>query len=150
MSKRQRRTIGSIVKIPVADYHIHAQILLETDMVYFDTKGKNNISLKEITESPILFRVATNDNAILNGSWIKIGKIEIQDQLSKSVETFIQDALNPEKFEIYLNGEIRSATKQECVGLDRCAVWEINHIEDRIKDHYNNKPNVWVEKMRLK
>ena len=150
MSNRQKRTIGSILKIPVDNYYIHAQILEEVDMVYFDTKGKENLSLHDITESPILFRVSTNDDAILNGKWKKIGKAEVKGELAKPVKKFIQDALNPDKFKIYFNGEIRPATKKECERLDRAAVWAVNHIEDRIKDHYNNKPNIWVEQMSIK
>ncbi len=119
-------------------------------MVFFDTKDKIDPSIEEILSSKVLFRVASNDDAILDGRWIKVGKYELKEEFTKPVPKFIQNALNKEKFEIYLGGEIRSATRTECEGLDRCAVWAVNHIEDRIRDHYNNQSNVWVEQMRLK
>lgn len=150
MKKKQKRTIGSIVKVPVDDYFIYAQILDNTEMVFFDTKNLENENINQIVEFPVLFRVATNDNYILDGTWEKIGKSEIKKEFLQPVPYFIQDALNPDKFEIYLNGNIRPATKKECLELDRCAVWAVNHIEDRIRDHYNNKPNAWVEQMKLK
>ena len=150
MRKRQRRTIGSIVEIPIEQYRIHAQILPDCDMVFFDTKNVINPNIEEILASKVLFRVAANDDAILDGYWVKVGKAELKEEFSKPVPKFVQDALNKEKFEIYLGGESRPATRKKCEGLDRCAVWAVNHIEDRIRDHYNNKPNVWVEQMRLK
>ena len=150
MKKRQRRTIGSLVKVPVDDFFVYAQILQETDMVFFDSKGKDNLSEMDIINLPVLFRVSANDDAIIDGRWSKVGKTEISSNFSQPVPRFIQDALNPEKYEIYLGGDIRPASKDECKNLDRCAVWAVNHIEDRIRDYYNNVPNVWVEQMSFK
>ncbi len=150
MSKKQRRTVGSIVTVPIDNYCIHAQTLPETDMVFFDTKELEDLSAKSIVSSNVIFRVACNNDAILDGRWVKVGKAPLSEEHANPVPKFIQDALNPTKFEIYLGGQIRPATKDECINLDRCAVWAINHIEDRIRDHYNNVPNVWVDQMRLK
>ncbi len=150
MNKRQRRTVGSIVSIPIENYRVHAQILADTDMVFFDTKHLTDESLTEYESFEVLFRLPVNSNAILDGRWVKVGKENIKDEFSKPVPRFIQDALNPEKFEIYIGGNIHPSTKNECKNLDRCAVWAVNHVEDRIRDHYNGVSNVWVEKMRLK
>ncbi len=141
MRKRQRRTIGSIVEIPVDGYRIHAQILPENDMVFFDTKEIVNLSVGEIVSSEVLFRISVNSDAILDGRWPKIGKFDLRKEFLNPVPRFIQDQLNKNKFEIYLGGNISPATRKDCEGLDRCAVWAVNHVEDRIKDYYNNVPN---------
>ena len=44
----QRRTVGSVVEIPVDDYVVHAQILAETEIVVFDTKGLSEVSVGSI------------------------------------------------------------------------------------------------------
>jgi hypothetical protein len=98
----------------------------------------------------ILFRVSANNDAIIDGRWLKFGKAELKQKFAQPVPRFIQDTLHPDKYEIYLGGDIRSSTKKECVELNRCAVWAVNHIEDRIRDHYRNVPNLWVEQMNLK
>lgn len=36
------------------------------------------------------------------------------------------------EYEIYYKGEISPSSKKECIGLERAAVWHINHIIDRI------------------
>jgi len=150
MSKRQQRTIGAIVSVPIENYTIHAQILADTDIVFFDTRNKVDPNLAVILSSNVLFRVAGNSDAILDGRWLKVGKAEISQEHLKPVSRFIQNALSPEKFEIYTGGNIRSCSKDECKNLDRCAVWAVNHIEDRIRDHYNGVENIWVEQLRLK
>lgn len=42
------------------------------------------------------------------------------------------------------------ATREECEGLEICAVWEAHAVEERIIDHYNGVPNFWVESMKIK
>jgi len=37
-----------------------------------------------------------------------------------------------EKFSIYYKGHLRASTKSECDGLEEAAVWEEEHIVDRI------------------
>ena len=65
---------------------------------------------------------------------------------------FIQDSLNPSKFESYNpnTGEITPSTKEECIGLERAAVWEAEHVESRITDFFNSRENVWVKQLELK
>ena len=90
MRKRQRRTIGSIVEIPVEQYRIHAQVLPECDMVFFDTKEKSDPSIEDLLSSKVLFRVAANDDALLDGRWLKVGKTELKEEYSKPIPTFIR------------------------------------------------------------
>lgn len=63
----------------------------------------------------------------------------------------MQDIIDPSQFSIYNpnNGEIIRATKEECSGLERSAVWEPEHVEDRLIDHFENRPNKWVESLKI-
>ncbi|MFD2232105.1 Imm26 family immunity protein [Alkalimarinus sediminis] len=149
MSKKQRRTIGSIFKLPVDDYFVHGQILDDTEIVVFDTKGRKIEDPGEIVLQPILFRVSANSDAILDGHWLKIGKAKISKELSKPIPRYIQDALSPDKYEIYERGVTRKATRDECLGLECVAVWAVNHVTDRVRDHYNGVPNVWLQQCTL-
>ena len=58
--------------------------------------------------------------------------------------------MRPEKFSIYEDGKIRSASKEECLGLERAAVWEPSHVEERIVDYYAGRKNQWLESLKLK
>ena len=65
---------------------------------------------------------------------------------------FIQDSLNPNNFELYNpnTGEITKATREQCEGLECAAVWEAEHVEDRLRDYFDGKPNTWVEQLAIK
>ncbi|WP_247897563.1 hypothetical protein [Paenibacillus pabuli] len=47
------------------------------------------------------------------------------------------------EFSIYYRGEIRPADREECEGLEIAAVWEAQHIVDRImgEDKWHRDPN---------
>jgi hypothetical protein len=40
--------------------------------------------------------------------------------------------------------------KQDCVGLERAAVWAHEHLESRIADAYAGRPNRFLESLGLK
>ncbi|GAA2909956.1 hypothetical protein Acy02nite_89310 [Actinoplanes cyaneus] len=39
--------------------------------------------------------------------------------------------------------------REECIGLERQASWSREHVESRLTDHYEGRPNRWVEAMRV-
>ena len=147
----QRRTLGAVHAVPLGDgTNGYALTLPEADFAFFDKRASDHPKLDEFLSTPILFRVAVHKSAWVSGRWPKIGKISIPSSLTAPVPTFIQNSVKPDQYEIYLAGAIRPATKEECEGLERCAVWEPNHVEDRLRDHYAGKANVWVDSLQLK
>jgi len=148
---RQQRTVGAVVKVPLEDgWHSYAQVLGEADFAFFDARTRDELSPEEVVSRPVLFRVAVSNHAVTRGRWLKVGKAPVAPELSKPVKKFMQDLLDPRSYSLYLGGEIRPATRAECEGLERTAVWEPEHVESRLRDHYAGVPNVWVEQLRLK
>jgi hypothetical protein len=37
----------------------------------------------------------------------------------------------------------------KCRGLERSAIWEPEHVEERLSDHYAGKVNRWAESLKL-
>lgn len=153
--KRQRITEGAILEINIEnDYYVYAQILVKgLGYAFFDYRSKQHLTdLDELLKCEILFIVMVYNDVVTQGKWIKVGKLRIRQDLLVQPMKFIQDSTNPDKFELYNpnTGEIVNATKAECVGLERASVWESNHVEDRIRDHYLGVPNVWVEQLKIK
>jgi hypothetical protein len=144
--KRQKRTVGAVVKIPFdGKWFTYGQILDDADVVIFDARTDCELSIDEITNQPIICRVAVSYHAITKGRWLKVGKYPIGKELKKPIPKYIQDILQPDRFEIYFDGIIRPSTREECIGLERAAVWEPEHVEERIRDHYSGKQNRWVD-----
>ena len=152
--KRQRRTPRSIVKIDLKNgYYNYAQ-LLENGIAFFDiyTKDPELEDLSILLKKTILFIVSVYRDVISTGLWLKIGKLPIREDLKTLPMECIQDALNETQFELYNpnTGEVTKATREECEGLEICAVWEAYHVESRLRDHYNGVPNDIVEALKIK
>ncbi|WP_034539127.1 MULTISPECIES: Imm26 family immunity protein [unclassified Bacteroides] len=149
--KRQKETVGSILEINIENkYFTYAQILNGV-CVFFDYRSKEHLKDFTILENaPILFFLCVYKQVITQGDWLKVGKMPIREDCKVIPNQFIQDHFNPDNIEMYITetGEIVPSTREECMGLERCAVWDSNHVEDRIRDHYLGVPCVWEEPMK--
>lgn len=145
--KKQKRTIGAIVKVPLENgYHTYARIL-KYDFAFYDFRTKEEVTdLQKIISAPILFITTVNDYSVTRGLWLKIGTIPLEEKLLILPPQFVQNPLNPEQFFIVENGIRRPATKDECQGLERSAVWTPEGIQDRLNDHYAGRKNFYVDR----
>jgi hypothetical protein len=145
-----KRKIGDILKIELGDgAHTYARVLPEAGFAIYDARTTEELPTMETIERPILFYVAVMHHAVKEKRWSVVGHKTLEAGL-QSPPRFIQDALNKKRFEIYEHGTIRPATRQECLGLEREAVWQPEHVEERIRDHYAGRPNKWVELLKIR
>jgi hypothetical protein len=148
--KLVRRKIGDILKIELGDgTHTYARVLPEAGFAIYDARTAEELPIVETVERPVLFYVAVMNRAIKEKRWPVVGHKALEEW-SQSPPRFIQDALNKKKFEIYELGRIRPATRQECLGLEREAVWEPEQVEERIRDYFAGRPNKWVDLLKIK
>jgi hypothetical protein len=149
MSKRRRE--GDVVEIDLGeDLHAYARVLPNATFAFYDCIGKATKALEEILAAPILFKVPVMRRAVTSGRWRIIGSSPLSPELLEHPAFFIQDALNLAHFEISIGGKTRPASREECQGLERLAVWSANHIEDRLRDVHAGRPNKWVESLRIR
>jgi len=151
--KRQTRTIGSIIQINLEDNsHSYGIILDKASVAIFNVKSNADLPILEIVKNDILFIVAVYNNAITSGRWKKIGNTILDDRFKTLPLNFIQDSINPEIFEIYNpnTGTITKSTREECRNLECAAVWEAEHVESRILDHFNGTENIWLKQLQIK
>jgi len=146
---RQRRTIGAVVEIDLGDgYYSYARILDYAGFAFYDIHSSQRIgNIEHITGKPILFILAVYNDVVTSGHWVKIGSEPLHPLLKLLPLQFIQDALRPERFKLYYpnSGTIISASKEDCKGLERCAVWDANHVEERLRDHFAGRPCKWLK-----
>lgn len=145
--KRQKETIGSIVEIDLKNGNYTYAQLLENGTVFFDYLSKEPLkNLEILNNSKILFIVTVYKDVITHGYWLKVGKLPIRKEFEVLPMKFIQDGLDSKIFRLYdpNTGKMLSATKEECKGLERAAVWEADAIENRIKDYYEGNENFYV------
>jgi hypothetical protein len=149
VGRRQRRVIGAVLKVPLSGrWHAYAWTLPEVDFALFDLRTDDDVSADEVVTYPIAFRVGVNGSANLDGRWLRVGKVAPPAAILAPVPKFIQDSISG-AFSIYLAGDIRPATRSECLALERCAVWAPEHVEDRLRDHFAGHRNKWVESLAM-
>lgn len=136
------------------EYFVYAQVLSKgLGYAFFDFRTKKKLNSFDILlSSKVLFIVMVYNDIITKGVWLKVGKLSIRNDLLIQPMKYIQDNLNSDNFELYNpnTGEITKSTRKECEGLECAAVWEANHIQDRIRDCYLGVPNIWVEQLKIK
>ena len=149
MSRRfQKYSVGGVLKIPLCDdWHTYGQMTGDAEVAFFDAKTKDDLTVEKIVKQPVLFRFAVDSYAVSKFIWLKVGKAPLSEELKTPQEMYIQNALRPDKFEIYCAGEIRPATREECEGLECCAVWSPEQAIDRINDFYSGVQNRWANSL---
>lgn len=150
VKKKQQRTIGAIIQIPLEDgYHTYGRILQGASFAFYDLRTKEEITdLHKIIKSPVLFITAAYDDVITSDRWIKIGKLPLEEKFAILPPRFIQDTFNKDKFRIvYANRTEKEATINECKGLERFMVWEGKSLEERLSDYYAGRKNRTVEEI---
>ena len=148
--RSRKRNVGDIVKIPLGDgTHTYGHALQEASFAVYDCRVADELAVEQVVSRPVLFFVAVMHHAVKKGRWPIVGHSPLNDRLSRP-PTFIQDPQNKDSFSIYENGEIKPSTRVKCVGLERMAVWEPEHVEERIRDQYAGRENKWLELLKMR
>jgi len=148
--KRVKRIVGDVVKIELSDGSLcFGRILDEPLLAFYDVKSSFQPALEDIIKLPVIFKIWVANHAITSGRWEVIGNKELDENLLEPVSFFKQDIISKDTY-IYLNGKEVSASKEQCLNLERAAVWQPEHVEDRLRDYYDGTENQWVKSLMLK
>lgn len=154
---RVRRLEGSIVKIPLGNgKSAYGLVLKEPLIAVFDREfaDAEEPEPESLVSLPIAFEVMVMNYAVTEGHWPVVGRVTVPDHLEGTRRFCKQDLITGELSIYHEIEELapyyeQKATPEECRGLETAAVWEPEHVEDRIRDHFAGRPNVWVEQLRI-
>jgi Immunity protein 26 len=149
--KKIRRREGDIVRIDLGNGEwTFGRILPQTVFAFYDCFQCPDDDIARIVSSRVLFKVPVMGSAVTTGRWKVVGNAPLDLQFARPPSFFKQDALDKERYYID-EGEIeRPATREECIGVERLAVWSAEHIEDRLRDWRAGRPNKWFESLKIK
>lgn len=148
--KKQRLQMGAIVEIRLDDDHsAYGRVVSKSELVFYDLRAKSDKqpTVAEIVNAKVAFRIWVMNHAVKSGRWPIVEVVPLEPALLTPPPYFMQDAFTNE-FSLYIDGDIRPATRKECMGLECAAAWDPEHVEDRLRDHFAGKPNVWVEQLQ--
>lgn len=152
MAKRNKvaRTVGDVVAVPLGDdSYGFGLVLAEPLMAFYDFKSDKVPPLRDVVAAPIAFSVWVMNYAVTDGVWSIVGHLPNDELPSMDPLFFKKDRISG-KLTVYRGGNDVEvpATREQCSGLEAAAVWNPEHIADRLRDHFLGKPNKWVESMR--
>ena len=142
---------GSFLRIPLADGSFgYGRVLKLPHEAYYDYKTDTpDSALDRIASKPVLFTVMGRH--LEARGWEIIGWTELEERFSQPIVQFMQDIGNFRDCTIFDTvGNERSAEPQECIGLERSAVWEEVGIEQRLLDSFMGRPNASVERLKVR
>lgn len=152
--KRQTITIGSFIQLKLpCNLYAYGRIITKSNCAFYNIFSETEIrDIGMLERKPVLFIVAVYNNAVNSGRWLKIGTLPLGQEFEVLPYKFMQDILNPSKVSLYntRTGEITPSNMESCIGLEKAAVWEAEHIEERLCDHFHGRENEWVEELKLK
>jgi len=160
VKSRDNSAPGRVARIDLGDGRCaYGRRLLGPSVEFYDLAGKPGeaVDLLEVVASPVAFTIWVMDYAFRrHGRWELLDVVPLtegeraavdrrakQDPISKALSIYQSDRVAGTFSEI-------PATTEECAGLEVAAVWDPEHVEDRLRDHFDGRPNVWVESIRLK
>jgi hypothetical protein len=154
--KRARRRPGQFVEIDIGGgQRAFGRVLREPLFAFYGYNSPRGVGpdLAMLAGQPVAFRLMVMNHAVTRGRWPLLGAMPLTPELMASPDFFKQDAISG-RLTIY-NDDLaptfeRPATRAECEGLERAAVWEPEHVEDRLRDHFAARPNKWVDSLRLR
>jgi len=157
----RQREAGRVVRIPLGDGFVGWGRQLRSGSVRvefydrFDAEADaEQVDPHEVVGSEVAFTVSVMDRAFRRtSSWTLLDVVPLSQQEQAEVyRSFKQDPLGA--LSIYWEkpdgswGEDK-ATRAQCAGLERSAVWDPEHVEDRLRDHRAGRPNKWAESLAL-
>jgi len=129
--KRKRIKIGDVYAIPLPNGNFaFGRIFKDAGIGIYKYIGESIEDIPKVEEYQ--FIVGVYEYVLKSGDWTVVeNRLFKSDNEAFPPPTYIIDSISGE-YSIYHKGEIRSATKSECEGLEVTAVWADNHIIDRI------------------
>jgi hypothetical protein len=126
-------------------------MLESPEYAFFDCRTRDELPIATVVARPVLFRLWVARHAHSNGRWRKVGRAEVAPPLQQAVHRYNQDSLRPQDIRLTYDGcSGPLGSVADCEGLECAAVWEPEHVEDRLRDHYAGVPNEWVLSLRPK
>lgn len=142
MPKTKKLDVGTFLRIPLPDGSFaYGRAQSNPYIAFYNHRTSEPTSdLDEIASKPILFSQAVRNKGL--ESWTIIGQRPLQGKVSEPVVMFMQELADFRKCTIFDSaGMEREAQPEECIGIERAAVWEAHQIEERLLDTFMGRAN---------
>ena len=143
---------GVLLRVDLDDqWHTYARMLARSPkFAFYDCRvSRPAEDVLTIVKRSVLFVLAVNERAS-SGHWPKIGHVPLEMAPVPIPNEFMQDIGTGACQIVDEAFNTRPAKPEECVGLERVAVWDPVHVEERLRDHYAGRPNAHLAHMKVR
>jgi hypothetical protein len=146
--RRAKWREGDVVAIALGDGHWgFARVLKSPLMAFYEVRSREQPPIEDVVRASVLFKVWVMHRAVRDGIWPVIGNVPIEASLREEPRFFKVDPFT-KKLKLHSDdGRDKPATREQVAGLECAAVWDPEHIVERLNDHFAQRPNRWVESM---
>src|SRR5690349_19184880 len=149
--RRGRRRVGDIVEVPLDMQHSAFGWVLDAPLVaFFDYRCPTKLvpAIKEIARKPIAFRIWVMKYALTSGRWPVLGNLTIPESVREPPWFSKCDPITRKVTITKTGDEEVEADPELSAPLEAAAVWDPEHVVDRLRDHFEGRPNRWVESLK--
>ena len=131
MRNNKRVKLGNIYEIPLPNgFNAYGRLYEDSTLGIYKEQCKDISQLS--LDGDYAFFVAVYLHTMRDGEWKVAGYKPFAEGEDEWPPTrFIKTAIEGH-YSLYIKGEIIPATKEECKGLEAAAVWDRNHVVDRL------------------
>lgn len=156
---RASRASGRVVRIDLGDGRCgYGRQLSGVIVEFYDRVGVEGevTDLLELVAEPVAFRIWVMSSAFRRDGWDLLDVVTLDEDETTRIHRFAKQDPITGRISIYWSDPVsgafgeRAATFPECRDLETAAVWSGEHVEDRLRDHFDGRPNKWVDSLRLK
>jgi hypothetical protein len=121
------------------------------EYAFFDCRTREDLPALAAASRPVLFRLWVMRYAHGRGRWLMLGPAPVREELQSPVLRYNQDKLRPQDIRLVYDGCTGPlGSVADCEGLECAAVWDPDHVEDRLRSHYAGVPCPWTLSLRPK
>lgn len=147
MARRSAWEPGNIFEVALPGGGLAYGIVVGLPLVaFFDLRCAERPRITELLSRPAAFRIWVMRSCVGRNGWPVIDFVGIPDALSQP-QTFYKFDVLARRFSLYSERSEQPATREQCLGLECAAVWSAVHVESRLDDHFEGRPNRWAESL---
>ncbi|NUM55672.1 MAG: immunity 26/phosphotriesterase HocA family protein [Candidatus Hydrogenedentes bacterium] len=145
---KQKIVPGDVFEVDLKDGSYAYGRVLRNVFGFYDLRASTCPPVEEIVAHPMIFKIWVMDYAIERRLWRIIGHVPLSQELTVTPRFFKKDPITG-RLTITVDGSQEiPATYDECKELECAAVWDPEHVEDRLRDHFEGRKNVWYQYLR--
>ena len=137
--------IGNVVEIPLENRTYSYGVVVEEPLIAFSNLYFNEpqSSFEKLFEEPV-FKIWVMKYAIGKRHWNVVGNVKVNIE----IPVFYKLDFITKKYSLYFESMEKESSLEECIGLECAAVWDPEHVQERLLAISLGKESIWEKSLR--